>query len=174
MLKLILKFFKALNSNTSPSALALGFSLGLLMGQYPAGTIQWLALLLLILFVFKINLPAYTSFLILFVFIPPFLHPLADRVGTALLSGAGLQELLTTLYNDPVWYMTKFYNSVVLGFTVIFIPGLLIFYFLFKWLVKLYREKLQPKIIDSKFYKAFMKLSIISKIAKLGSNIEVR
>ncbi|MCD6579164.1 TIGR03546 family protein [bacterium] len=174
MIKFILKFWKALNSNTSPSAIALGFSLGLLMGQYPPLNLQWVLLLILILFIFKINLPAYTSFLVLFAIIPPFFAPLANSIGVKLLSNPAQQGLWTKLYNNPFWYLTRFNNSTVLGFSVLFIPLLLIFYFFFKWFVNYYRKSFKEKIVKTKFYKVFIKLPLISSIVKMGSKVKLK
>ena len=174
MIKFIMKFWKALNSNTSPSAVALGFSLGLLMGQYPPLNLQWMLLLILILFVFKVNLPAYTSFLILFAIIPPFFSGLAAAVGTALLTSSSLQNLWTSFYNNPIWYLTRFNNNIVLGFSILFIPLLLIFFLFFKWFVNYYRKNFKDKIVKTKFYKAFIKLPLISKLVKAGSKIKLK
>lgn len=172
MLKAILKFLKAFNSNSSPKALAVGMALGLIMAQYPAGNLQWVILLLFIMFLFKVNLPSYSAFLLIFSLLPAFLNPLANIFGRILLEAQGLEKMWTGMYNSTLWYLTAFNNTVVLGMSLLFIPLFILFYFFFKWLIKLYRTKLRDKIVDSKAYKAFMKLSIVSKIAKVGTSIK--
>ena len=149
-------------------------ALGFLMGEYPALNLQWILLFLLIYFVFRVNLSAFTFTLIIFKFIPPFLDPLAHKTGIYILSLPGLHNLFTNLYNNPYWYLTKFYNSVVMGYTILFLPLLAIFYFISKWLVNIYRNKWKEKIVNTKIYKGFVKLPLIAKIIKTGSSIKLR
>ena len=82
------------------------------------------------------------------------LDPLFDAIGRALLGAGGLRGLWTTLYNVPVVPFTNFNNSVVLGSFVFWLVTLVPFYFLWKWAVARYREKVFARLKKIHFFKA--------------------
>jgi len=161
----IAKVLVAINSNQRAGEIASGMALGFLLALIPAGNLLWWLILILTLFL-RINLAAELLALALFKLIVPLLDGLLHTVGHAILRAPPLQGLFTRLYNVPVVPFTRFNNSIVMGG---FIAGLILWvplYFLFRGLVRLYREKIRDKIANSKIVKAFQRFPIVSAIAK--------
>ena len=167
MLKMIAKVLKVLNSDADPSqiSLALGFSLvsGLLPFLSPLNL-----LVLLVVFLLRVNLSAYFLGTALFAGIAHLLDPLLHPIGLALLTAAPLEGLWTVLYNSTLWRIQRFNNSVVMGGLVFgvlcFVPLVL----LSNVLVRKYREhvlawvrktKLMQAITASKFYDIYSRVS---------------
>ncbi len=173
MLKLIVKFLKVINSNAAIGTVAYSMALGALMAQYPSANIQWIGLLVLVLFIFKMNFQAFLLSFIVFGLIPAFLHPAANAIGNVLLANPAYKDMWTELYNSPFGYLTGFYNTVILGMTALFIPAFLILFILFLLFVKVYREKLRDKVAQSKPYKVFVKIPLISKMLALASKLHM-
>ena len=48
-----------------------------------------------------------------------FLDSISHKVGSAILSTQSLEPLFTSLYNSPIIPFTRFYNSVIMGASVL-------------------------------------------------------
>lgn len=165
MLKPIAKTLVALNSNVRKEQLASGFAWGLLLAFVPAGSLLWVVLFiasfipknnygmqLLSLAVFKLLLPLASSFI--------------DSFGWFILTQPALQDVFTTLYNTPFVLFTRFNNTLVMGGLV---SGLLLWlpvFFLVRMLIPVYRDKLAPKIKNTKLFKGFVKIPLVSKLIR--------
>ena len=161
----IAKVLVAINSNQRAGEIASGLALGFLLALIPAGNLLWWLILILTLFL-RINLAAELLALALFKLIVPLLDGLLHAVGYAILTAPPLHWLFASLYNVPLVPFTRFNNSIVMGG---FIAGLILWvplYFLFRGLVRLYREKIRDKIANSKIVKAFQRFPIVSAITK--------
>ena len=85
------------------------------------------------------------------------------------------EPLFVALVNTPFVGLTRFNNSVVAGSLA---AGLLAYapaYLLVRLLVRLYRTKLQPKIVNSKAYKVIVNLPVIKQIIaapRLGETLK--
>lgn len=105
---------RALAEDNTPTQMALGFSLGLMIGLVPKGNLIAVGLMV-ILGALRINLGIgmLTAFLV------SWIGPLADSfthaIGQRLLGSEVLAPLWTELYSMPVVPWTKFNNTVVLG-----------------------------------------------------------
>jgi uncharacterized protein (TIGR03546 family) len=167
MLKMIAKLLKVLNSDADPSqiSLAIGFALisGLLTFFSPLNL-----LVLLIVFLLRVNLSAYFLGTAFFAGIAYLLDPLLHRIGFALLTAETLEGLWTALYQSTLWRIQRFNNSVVMGslaFGVLcFVPLVL----LSNALIRRYREhvlawvrktRLMQAFTASKFYDLYSKVS---------------
>jgi uncharacterized protein (TIGR03546 family) len=152
-LKLIQQLVKALNSEGTPGQVAAGIALGAVFGLTPLMNLHNLVLFGLALI---LNVSMAGVFLGWTVFVPVgfALDPLFDAIGRALLGAGGLRGLWTTLYNVPVVPFTNFNNSVVLGSFVFWLVTLVPFYFLWKWAVTRYREKVFAGLKKIHFFKA--------------------
>ena len=161
----IAKVLVAINSNQRAGEIASAIALGFMLALIPAGNLLWWLILILTLFL-RINLAAELLALALFKLIVPLLDGLLHAVGYAILTAPPLQGLFTHLYNVPLVPFTRFNNSIVMG---AFITGLILLvplYFLFRWLVRLYRKKIRDKIANSKIVKTFQRFPIVSAITK--------
>lgn len=137
---LFLKLFKALNANQYPGQIALSFILGMILGLTPLFFAHNLLTIALI-FLLRINLSAVIVAFIFFSGLAYLLDPVFDSVGLWILQNASLLPMFTDMYNDAIWRLLHFNNSVVLGSVVIAyvlsVPAFIVFWVL----VRTYREK---------------------------------
>jgi len=165
MIKAIAKTLVALNSNVRKEQIASGFAWGLLLALLPASSLIWIVLFLLSLFT-KNNYGTQLLVLGLGKLILPLAAPLLDALGWVVLTLPALKSFFTSLYNMPLAPLTRFNNTVVMGGLL---AGLILWlpaFFLIRLLVPLYRQKLLPKIVESKAYKGFVKLPLVSGLVK--------
>lgn len=167
MLKMIAKLLKVLNSDADPLQISLAFGFALLSGLL--GFFSPLNLLvLLVVFLLRVNLSAYFLGTTFFSGIAYLLDPLLHRIGLALLTASSLEGLWTVLYNSTLWRIQRFNNSVVMGSfvfgVVCFVPLVL----LSNALVRKYREnvlawvrktKVMQALTASKFYDLYSRAS---------------
>jgi len=145
LLKFIQQLIGTLNSDGTPRQVAAGIALGAVFGLTPLMNLHNLVLFGLALI---LNISMAGVFLGWAVFVPVgfALDPLFDAIGRALLGADALRPLWTSLYNLPVAPFTNFNNSVVLGSFVFWLVTLVPFYFLWKWVVTRYREKVFERL----------------------------
>ncbi len=153
LLKLLQQLVKALNSEGTPFQVAAGIALGAALGLTPIGNVHNVVIGLLAM-ILNLSLAGFTLGWTLFVPVGFLLDPLFDRIGTALLSAPGLQDLWTRLYNTPLMPYTNFNNSVVLGslvfWAVAFVPLLLCS----KWLLVKYRAHVYARLERTRVFRA--------------------
>ena len=145
LLKFVQQLIGTLNSDGTPRQVAAGIALGAVFGLTPLMNLHNLVLFGLALI---LNLSMSGVFLGWAVFVPVgfALDPLFDAIGKGLLGADGLRGLWTTLYNVPVVPFTNFNNSVVRGSFVFWLVTLVPFYFLWKWAVARYRERVYERL----------------------------
>jgi uncharacterized protein (TIGR03546 family) len=165
MINAIAKLILALNGNVKKSQLASGFSWGLLLALVPAGNVFW-AVLLLLSFFFRHNHAAKLLSMAALKLLSPLAAPLLDLVGWEILHIAALQPLFTTLYNMPFVPFTRFNNTLVAGGLAGGIALWLPVFCLFMLLIPLYRNKVSPKIRNSKLVKTVGKIPFLKAIEK--------
>ncbi len=165
LLKLIMKTIKVMGSETSPYSIAFAVVLGLIMAFNPFVSIQVMTCLVLLIF-FKVNIGAWLFSFLTLKGVAILCSGLFDSIGTSLLESESLYGMWTSWYNSSLFSLTGFYNSVALGgmlcSVILVIPvffGMLVF-------VKYYRNKLEPKIVNSKIAKA-IKANKLYKMYKL-------
>ncbi len=162
-IKAIVKFIMALNSNTRAGFVAAGVACGFLLALVPAGNLLWVALAILIAFT-KAN---SAMFIVVALVLKPFMGLLSgplDALGYAVLTLPPLQGLFTAMADAPIVPYTRFNNTIVMGG---FVAGVALWLPVFagaRVLVGLYRKKLAPKIAESKFAKAFMKMPLVQAL----------
>jgi uncharacterized protein (TIGR03546 family) len=111
---ILAKLFKALNSDSSPWQLAIGFALGMVMGLTPLLGLHSLLLLFVVLF-FRVNI---TGFLVSWGAFSVLAIPLSmmlSNVGEWFLLNEGLQSVWTALYNSYAGQLSQFYHTLTLG-----------------------------------------------------------
>lgn len=169
MIKAIAKTIVALNTNVRKEYIAAGFAWGLLLALIPVGNLLFISLFVISL-LFKTNKGAHLlSFGILKLLIPLFHGPL-DALGWLILTAEGLQDFFTKLYNLPILPFTRFYNTLVAGGFAAGVVLWLPFFFLMRALIPFYRSKINPLITRSKVYQAFIKLPLVSSLARAVSS----
>ena len=170
MLKPIAKLIIALNGNLKKSQIAAGFSWGLLLGLIPLGSIFWIVLFL-VSFFFKHHHASKLIVLAILKLASAAVAPLMDTVGWEILHIETLQGFFTTLYNMPFVPFTKFNNTLVAGGLTSGIVLWLPVFILVLLLVSLYRNKIVPRIRNSKIIAAIKKLPIIAPLFDALSKI---
>jgi uncharacterized protein (TIGR03546 family) len=170
ILRGIVKFVVALNSNRGEGEVAAGVAIGLLLALIPAGNLLWVFLLLLTLLL-KINLAVTLLFMALFKLVVPLLDPLLDSLGLAILTVPALRPPYVALYNMPVVPFTRFNNSLVAGGFLVGIVAWVPVYLIFRALVRVYRRQVKERIENSKLYKAFTKIPLVSRVIRLAADL---
>ncbi len=127
----------------TPRQLALGFTIGMIIGLVPKGNLTAVALSMLLLGT-RVNLAMGLLGTVGFSWLAGWTDPLADRIGQGLLTHEPLQPLLAWLYDLPLAPWTALDNTVVFGSLMLgiwlFLP---VYHFSF-----LAFQKLQPQLAE--------------------------
>ena len=167
MIKLFAKLLRVLNSETDPGQISLGFSFAMIAGLTPLLSLHNIVVLLLV-FIFRVNFSAFLLGLALFTGIAYLLDPFFHQLGLAVLTAPSLEGLWTFLYQSVWWRLEHFNNSIVMGSLVfsvgLFLPVLL----LSNLLIRRYRQhvlawvqktKVMQMFKASKLYETYQTLS---------------
>jgi len=165
MFKGIAKLILALNGNVSKTQIAAGFAWGILLGLVPAGNAFWIVLFLFSFF-FTHHHGAKIASLAVLKILCPLLAYKIDALGWYILHIDSLTGFFTRLYNMPFVPFTKFNNTLVMGGLAAGIILWLPVFFLFLAIIPFYRNKIGPKIRNSKIVKAIVKFPLLSAIDK--------
>ncbi len=165
------KVFVAINSNKKTSQIALAISFAFLLALIPKTNLFWISLFVLTFFL-KLNQAVEMVFIAVFSLLLGFLDTFLDKIGFAILTVPSLGDFFTKLFNSPFFYMTKYYNSLVMGGLVVGLGLAVPIYFLSKYLVDIYRDKVREKIANNKFVRAITKQPILVGIKnKFGAAV---
>jgi uncharacterized protein (TIGR03546 family) len=118
------RLLEALVAHDAPSQLASGFALGIVLGLVPKGNLIALSLLVL-LFSLRVNKGMALAAALVCSWLGPALDPLADKLGSYVLSIGSLQATYASLFQLPLGPWLEFDNTVVIGSLLI---GLYIVY----------------------------------------------
>jgi len=166
LIKGIAKLLLALNGNVKKSQIAAGFAWGTLLGLIPAGNIFWIVIFF-ISFFFTHNHASKISALAFLKILSPLFAFQIDALGWFVLTGIEpLQPLFTTMYNMPFVPFTGFNNTLVMGGIAAGIILWIPVYVLLMAFIPLYRNRIAPKIRQSKIVKAIGKFPLLSMIDK--------
>ncbi len=154
LLKQIFNFLKLLNSDTGTNQLAIGLSLGLILGFAPVLSIQTL-IVFAIIFIFRVQIGAAFLAAFFFKFVAFIFDQPAHYLGKAILETDSLRPLFVTMYNMPLVPMTRFNNTIVMGSMVVSIVLLPFAFFGFRILIEKYRATVVARFKGTKFWKAF-------------------
>jgi uncharacterized protein (TIGR03546 family) len=164
MISFISKILVALNSNSRPGELSSGIAFGFCLALIPKGNLLWVVIFC-IAFLLKHNLAAMLLSLLLFPPLAALLDPILDSTGNLILTLPAMQDLFTMLYNQPILPWLKFNNTIVMGSFIWSLILWLPLFYLFKFLVILYRIKIASRLAESKFIKSLKKIPIVSKLS---------
>lgn len=153
ILKYVAKLLKALSSEASPNQLAGGFILGMIIGLTPVLSVHNLVILVLII-ILKVNIGMAILAFLIFSGIAYLADPLFHSFGIWILENDGLQDTWTSMYNNELWAITKFYNTVVIGSFISALVLCIPMFPLTKVGVVQYRKHIHEKVMKTKFAKA--------------------
>ncbi|MCH9654335.1 MAG: TIGR03546 family protein [Planctomycetes bacterium] len=118
----------ALSSANSPRQLALGFSMGMMIGLVPKENLT-AVILLFILAGSKVNLCSASLGTIVFSWLAILIDPLSHLIGRSVLLASSLQGFWVSVYEVPLAPWTDFNNTIVMGSLIL---GLFMFYPVFR------------------------------------------
>ena len=163
MLKLIAEFLQILNSETEPRQISLAVCFSLIMGITPLYSLHNLIVLFLV-FILRVNIATFLLVWPLVAGIGYILDPVLHQLGLTVLTAPALEGVWTALYNNPIFRVERFNNTIVMGglvfSMVLFVPC----FFLSNYLVRRYREtflawvektRLMKLIKASKLYEVY-------------------
>ena len=108
------KFCRALLASNAPEQLALGFTIGMVIGLVPKGNLIALSLCVL-LFSMRCNKGLGLVAAIAFSFVGPWTDPFAHRLGLAALSLQPIQATYASIFKLPLGPWLGFQNTIVTG-----------------------------------------------------------
>ena len=152
ILKQLFSLINLLNSDTGTNQIAAGFACGLILGFSPALSLQTL-LVIIFLFLFRIQIGAALVSAFFFAFIAWLFDPISHVVGSAILEVGALQPLFTTLYNMPIIPLTRFYNSITMGAGVVAILLAPLVFLGSRRLIFIYRATVVTRFKNSHWWK---------------------
>ena len=170
MLKTLAKLIVALNSNLGKKQIAAGFSWGILFGLMPAGNVLWIVLFVVSFFLRHHHASKLLVMAILKL-VSGALAPAVDIVGWEVLHIEALQPLFTSLYNMPFVPFTRFNNTLVAGG---FVSGIILWlpaFILVSLLIPLYRNKLAPKIRETRLVKSISGIPMFTTLKRAAASI---
>ena len=153
LLKQLINLIRLLHSDTGQNQIAAGLAFGVFLGFAPFISLQTV-LVLLIVFLFRVQLGAAFLSAFFFKLVAFLLDPVADPIGRSLLENPSLRSTWTYMYNVPFLPMTRYNNSIILGSFAISIVLCPILFFVFKKLVLKYRSTIAQSVESSKAWKA--------------------
>lgn len=166
MLKAIVRFFKALNSNSHPGDIAHAVCLGLILGFVPKSNALWYVLMIFFLFM-RVNKGSLIIFTFLFSLLAPVLDPFFDTFGYWFLNIDAFVPVFSKMLDIPFVGFTKFNNSIVCGS---FLSAIILYvpvYFLARLFISKWRLKIAPFVRKTKLVTFMSKLPLIVKIGEM-------
>ncbi|MGN0729453.1 TIGR03546 family protein [Treponema sp.] len=165
MLKKIVKFFKALNSNSKPSEIAHALCLGFMLGFIPKNNALWFLIFVFFSFV-RINKAFYFITMLVVSCFAGLLDPVFHTIGLKVLCYEPLGKIFSHLIDIPFVGFTKFNNTIVMGAFVfsllIYIPCFIAGIFL----IKLWRAHASSLFARTPISKLIAKLPFAEKIVE--------
>jgi len=152
MLTILIKLFKALNSEQSPKQLAIGLSLAVILGFTPFMSLHNVIVLLVALW-FRVNLTLLIVSYPLFAFIGYLLSSLFEKIGLALLQAPSMLSTWEGFFNTLIGRWSNFYFAGVMGSFVVAVIVAIIIFPIASSMIAVYREKWLEKIAKFKITK---------------------
>ena len=166
MLKFIVRFLKAINSNSHPGEIAHAVCLGMILGFLPKNNALWYVLTVFFLFM-RINKGTFAIFTFLFSLLAPALDSLFDTIGWWFLTQEKLTPLFIKLLDIPFVGFTKFNNTIVCGSLLFSLACYIPIYFISRLIIKFWRTKLSPIVRKTKVIVFLSKIPLVKKIGAM-------
>lgn len=114
LLRPVRQLTDALTANDSPNQLAVGFTIGMMLGLVPKGNLI-AASLMVLLCATKVNRSAGLVAAGIFSLVSPLFDGVTHKIGEAVLYQPGLQPFYAWLYDQPLGPFIGFHNTVTIG-----------------------------------------------------------
>ena len=167
MLKALIRFFKALNSNSHPGEIAHAVCLGMILGFMPKSNALWYILTVFFLFV-RINKGSFILFTFLFSLLAPVLDNLFDTIGWWFLNIDKFKMFFAWLLEIPFVGFTRFNNTIVMGSLLASLALYIPVYILVRVFLKYWRAFIAPAVRKTKLVVFLSKLPLIVKIGEMA------
>ncbi len=167
MLKALIRFFKALNSNSHPGEIAHAVCLGMILGFMPKSNALWYILTVFFLFV-RINKGSFILFTFLFSLLAPVLDNLFDTIGWWFLNIDKFKLFFAWLLEIPFVGFTRFNNTIVMGSLLASLALYIPVYILVRVFLKYWRAFIAPAVRKTKLVVFLSKLPLIVKIGEMA------
>jgi uncharacterized protein (TIGR03546 family) len=152
---MIAKLLKVLNSESDPTQISLAFSFSLVSGFLPFCSPLNLVVLLIV-FLLRVNLSAYFLGAAFFSGVAFLIDPLFHRIGLLVLTVGALEPFWTGLYNMTFWRIQRFNNSVVMGGIMFALLAFFPFLLVSNALIRKYRDHVLVWVRKTRLMKFFM------------------
>lgn len=162
-IKPIAKLIVALNSNTKPGAVAAAVATAFLLALIPSLNLIW-PVLFLISLIARLNWGFEFVFIALFKLLVPLIDPLIEPMGWKILQSETVASLIYRINEIPGLVYLGLNDSLMIGGLITGIAGWLPVFFLARFIIVLFREKVSPKIARSKFIAALKRAPILGKL----------
>lgn len=163
MIGLLVKFLKALNSNSNPSEIAHALSIGIMLGLMPKSNALWYILFVFFMFV-RINKGWYCVVTLLVSQIAWMLDPLFHDIGWTILHLEALEKFFSVWIEIPFVGFTRFNNTIVIGSFALSLVLYIPFYILGIVIVKVWRKHVAPFFVKTPLAKFVASLPVIGKL----------
>ena len=176
MLTLLVKLFKALNSESSSRQIALAICLGFIVGVSPFFSLHNLLLLLFVLFL-KVHLSSFILSVGIFSGLGYLFSGSIVQLGEYLLTQEGLNEIMTTLYQFDIFKLAHLHHTYTFGALILGCTLAPLVYLFSNFLIQKYRIYIQTffeklplvKVLKaSKFYQFYIEVTTASLLPKGG------
>ncbi len=149
-MEFIKKLFKALNSAQHPWQVTLAITLGMIAGLTPMSGTQTL-LILFVVFLFNVHTGLFFAASALFAGIAYIFDPWMEQLGYMLLTSESMKELYTAWYNNGLFRLSHFNNTLVMGATVLSLLLALPLFFGLNVTISLYRDRIAAYLNGNKW-----------------------
>lgn len=149
MLTLLARLLKVLNSDDSPSQLALAICLAAFIGITPLHAPLAIVLLIVVCMV-RVNLSLFLMSWGLFTLIAYLIDPISHAIGLYLLNVPSLNTLWQSAYDNDFWRLLGFNNTVILGSTVLSLLLSLPLFFGSRLLIGQYRSHILSWVMQTR------------------------
>lgn len=151
----IVTFLKYLGRDNQNSQIALGISVGMLLGLIPVFTLHWF-LIAVLPFMIRMNLLAVFCSALCFSIFNLSLNSYFEQFGFWLLTGhPTLIPLFSKAYNYPLLPYTAFNHSTVMGSSVVALGVFLPLFFAAKLVAKNHRERIHTFWLSTRIQRAY-------------------
>ena len=140
MLTILVKLFKALNSEQSLNQLAMAISLAIIMGFTPLISLHNLIIVLIALW-FRVNLSLLIVSYPLFALLGYLLSPVFESIGLNILQMPSLLPVWESFFNTLFGRWSNFYYAGVMGSFMVGVVAAVLLFPLVKYAIVAYREK---------------------------------
>jgi uncharacterized protein (TIGR03546 family) len=152
LVRQLFALLRLLHSENGDQSIAIGVSLGFILGLTPILSLQGILLLLVLVFC-RIQMAAALLSWLAFSFFPLLIPQPLNYVGEVVLEASFLRPLWTAFYKAPVLPLSQFNNTIVMGGFIIGLLGSPLVYKGALYLVTKYRATAGAYISNTKLIK---------------------